>query len=65
MALSADLSEMDSALGDVRVFTGYLGWEPGGLEADLEQGVLALADESYEIAFSPRPAELWHELQHP
>lgn len=63
--LSADVSDMDSALGDVRVFSGYLGWEPGGLETDLEQGVLALADETYEVAFSPRPAELWHELQHP
>lgn len=65
VALSAELSEMDSALGDVRLFSGYLGWEPGGLEADLQQGVLVLADETYDIAFSPRPAELWHELQQP
>jgi putative transcriptional regulator len=65
VALSAELAEMDSALGDVRVFSGYLGWEPGELEADLEQGVLTLADETYDVAFSPRPAELWHELQHP
>lgn len=63
--LSADVADMDSALGDVRVFAGYLGWEPGALENDLEQGVLALADETYEVAFSPRPAELWHELHHP
>jgi putative transcriptional regulator len=65
VALSAELSEMDSALGDVRLFAGYLGWEPGGLEADLEHGVLILADDTHDIVFSPRPAELWHELQHP
>jgi putative transcriptional regulator len=65
VALSAELSEMDSALGDVRLFSGYLGWEPGGLEADLERGLLLLADEAHELAFSPRPAELWHELQRP
>lgn len=65
VALSAELSEMDTALGEVRLFDGYLGWEAGGLEADLERGVLILADEPHDIAFSPRPAELWHELQHP
>ena len=63
--LSADVADMESALGDVRIFAGYLGWPPGGLETDLEQGVLVLADETYEVSFSPRPAELWHELQHP
>jgi putative transcriptional regulator len=65
VALSAEPAALDSALGDVRLFAGYVGWEPGGLEADLERGVLALADEPYEIAFSPRPAELWHELHRP
>ena len=65
VSLSAELTEMDTALGDVRLFDGYLGWEPGALEADLERGVLILADEPHDIAFSPRPAELWHELQHP
>lgn len=63
--LSAELSAMDPALGDLRIFSGYLGWEPGELETDLEQGLLAVADEHYDVAFSPRPAELWHELQSP
>jgi putative transcriptional regulator len=63
--LSASVSTMEPALGDLRIFSGYVGWEPGELETDIEHGVLSLADETHEVAFSPRPAELWHELQYP
>ncbi|GAA2513717.1 hypothetical protein GCM10010201_06930 [Pilimelia columellifera subsp. columellifera] len=65
VALSADTAEMDSALGDLRIFSGYLGWGPGELESDLEQGSLLFADDASDAPFSPRPGELWHEFQGP
>jgi len=63
IALSTDSTEMDTHLGDMRLFAGYLGWAPGELESDLEQGVLLFADDAADAIFSARPAELWHELQ--
>ncbi|GGJ77007.1 hypothetical protein GCM10010123_03750 [Pilimelia anulata] len=63
IALSADPTDMDSYLGDLRLCTGYVGWAPGELESDLEAGLLRLAEDAPDAAFSPRPNELWHELQ--
>ncbi|GGK27876.1 hypothetical protein GCM10010124_20560 [Pilimelia terevasa] len=63
LALSADPSDMDSYIGDLRLCAGYLGWGPGELESDLESGLLHVVEEAPDAPFSPRPGELWHELQ--
>ncbi|HEX5741682.1 MAG TPA: YqgE/AlgH family protein [Pilimelia sp.] len=63
VALSADATDMDSHIGELRLCRGYLGWAPGELESDLESGVLQVVEDVPDAIFSPRPHELWHELQ--
>jgi putative AlgH/UPF0301 family transcriptional regulator len=50
------------AVAGVRIFAGYLGWGPGQLEADLEEGVLVRADAAESLVLSGRPQALWAPL---
>jgi putative transcriptional regulator len=64
VALSVPVPLVNQAVERLRIFTGYLGWAAGELEADLAEEVLVVAEESAESAtFDPRPTTLWHRLQ--
>ena len=63
--MSAPVSTVQDTLSDLRIFSGYFGWGPGELEADLAERVLVPTDASPEEAFTSRPSGLWHRLRHP
>jgi putative transcriptional regulator len=64
IALSTDPELLAPVLSGLRLFSGYLGWGPGQLEADLDAGLLLLADRSADAreVLSTRPRELWTTL---
>lgn len=51
-----------SAVSALRVVRGYLGWGPGGLEAEIESGLLVPADLSEDAVVTGNPRTLWHSL---
>lgn len=63
IALSTDPAPLPTLLSCVRLFSGYLGWGPDQLEADIDEGVLLRTDAPATIAVqSERPEELWTSL---
>lgn len=46
-------------LDQIRVFSGYAGWGPGQLEAELAEGAWFVVDADPEDALAPEPEELW------
>lgn len=63
IALSTDPTPLPTLLSCVRLFSGYLGWGPDQLEADIDDGVLLRTDAPATIAVqSERPEELWTSL---
>jgi putative transcriptional regulator len=60
--LSTEQSGVERSLESLRLFSGYLGWGPGGLEADLAEEMLVAADVTAEVAFSEDPHTLWPRL---
>lgn len=63
VALSADAAGVTGAVERVRVFSGYLGWGPGGLEADLTREVLVPAPVGPGLVLSEPPDRLWQLVQ--
>jgi putative AlgH/UPF0301 family transcriptional regulator len=51
------------SIGDLRVFSGYLGWGPGELEKLLRDAVVRRVDPPLRTAFSINPHDLWPRLQ--
>jgi len=46
----------------LRFFTGYSGWAPGQLQAELGRGDWWVLDVNPDVAFRTDPARLWEEL---
>jgi putative transcriptional regulator len=46
----------------VRLFSGYAGWAPGQLEAELEEDGWLVFDALASDVFTERPSELWHDV---
>gem|GEM_PF-1047458 len=63
VALSSLPQSLEPAVDGMRVFSGYLGWGPGELEAYLDAGMLVTTSHSTRHVFSGRPRDLWHILQ--
>lgn len=63
VALTADAAALRPALTGVRLFSGYLGWAPGQLEADLAAGRFVRADATPGVALSARTDLLWGSLR--
>jgi putative transcriptional regulator len=61
--LSANGPATTSRIERFRLFNGYLGWGPGGLEADLAREVLLPSDKNAEMVFCDDPARLWDRIQ--
>jgi putative transcriptional regulator len=47
---------------DLRVYTGYAGWAPGQLEAEIERGDWYVTSTDLETVFSKPPETIWPEL---
>ena len=50
------------ALEAVRLFSGYAGWAPGQLEAELDDGGWFLVDALADDLFCAEPDRLWHDV---
>jgi putative transcriptional regulator len=46
----------------LRVFSGYAGWKPGQLEAEVEKGYWLLREADAEILFNTEPGLIWRKL---
>jgi putative transcriptional regulator len=44
------------------VFTGYAGWGPGQLEAEMDEGSWIVEPARPSDIFSPDPSRLWEEV---
>jgi putative AlgH/UPF0301 family transcriptional regulator len=62
IALSAEPEPLTPVIAGLRLFSGYLGWGPEQLEADIDGGMLLLSDSSVREVLSSRPRELWTTL---
>jgi putative transcriptional regulator len=47
---------------EVRVFAGYAGWEPGQLEAEVEEGAWWVLDALPSDCFAADPPTLWRDV---
>ena len=65
LALSAQLSTVEDLVEGFRLFSGYVGWGPGELEADIAQEVLIPTDEPARVVFTAAVRTLWQYLQRP
>jgi putative transcriptional regulator len=45
-----------------RVYSGYAGWAPGQLDAEVGQGAWHIFPATAAVVFSPRPEDLWREF---
>ena len=66
--LSADSKVLQQVLSHpkpfagLRVFSGYAGWKPGQLEAEVEEGYWLLREADTEILFNTEPGLIWRKL---
>ena len=66
--LSADSKVLQQVLSHprpfagLRVFSGYAGWKPGQLEAEVEKGFWLLREADTEILFNTEPGLIWRKL---
>lgn len=49
-------------LDAVRIFSGYAGWGPGQLEAEIEEGSWVVVDADPDDVFSDDPESLWEQI---
>lgn len=67
--LSADSKVLEHVLrhpkpfAGLRVFSGYAGWKPGQLEAEVEKGYWLLREADTEILFNTEPGLIWRTLR--
>ena len=66
--LSADSKVLEQVLhhprpfAGLRVFSGYAGWKPGQLEAEVKKGSWLLREADTEILFNTEPGLIWQKL---
>jgi putative transcriptional regulator len=66
--LSADSKVLEQVLhhpkpfAGLRIFSGYAGWKPGQLEAEVKQGYWLLREADTEILFNTEPGLIWRKL---
>ena len=66
--LSADRKVLEQVLrhpkpfAGLRIFSGYAGWKPGQLEAEVEKGYWLLREADTEILFHTEPGLIWRKL---
>jgi putative transcriptional regulator len=66
--LSADSKVLEQVLhhpkpfAGLRIFSGYAGWKPGQLEAEVKQGYWLLREADTEILFNTEPNLIWRKL---
>jgi len=66
--LSADSKVLEQVLrhpkpfAGLRIFSGYAGWKPGQLEAEVKKGYWLLRDADTEILFNTEPGLIWRKL---
>ena len=66
--LSADSNVLQQVLrhprpfAGLRVFSGYAGWKPGQLEAEVKKGYWLLREADTEILFNTEPGLIWRKL---
>jgi len=66
--LSADSKVLEQVLSHpkpfagLRIFSGYAGWKPGQLEAEVEKGYWLLREADAEILFNTEPGLIWRKL---
>jgi putative transcriptional regulator len=51
--------ETEQVIGDVRVFSGYSGWDAGQLEAEIEEGAWFIIPAVADDVTTPEPEGLW------
>jgi len=67
--LSADSKVLEQVLRHpkpftgLRVFSGYAGWKPGQLEAEVKKGSWLLREADTEILFNTEPGLIWRKLR--
>ena len=67
--LSADQKVLEQVLrhpkpfDGLRIFSGYAGWKPGQLEAEVKKGYWLLREADTEILFDTEPGLIWRKLQ--
>ena len=54
--------DLSGSIRRARVFTGYAGWGPGQLEAELDEGGWILEPARPEDVFHPDPSRLWDDV---
>ena len=66
--LSADSKVLEQVLrhpkpfAGLRVFSGYAGWKPGQLEAEVKKGYWLLREADTKILFDTEPGRIWRTL---
>jgi putative transcriptional regulator len=53
---------IEKSPGDARFFAGYVGWQPGELEKEIEAGYWFVTDADSAVFFRPDTTGLWEEL---
>jgi putative transcriptional regulator len=54
--------ELEGAAFEVRVFSGYSGWDAGQLEAEIDEGAWFVVDAEAGDASTPHPEGLWRRV---
>lgn len=57
--LSSDPADLAAGVRQLRVFSGYAGWEPGQLEREISEGSWFVLDTLPGDAFVEAPDDLW------
>jgi putative transcriptional regulator len=57
-----DPDEMPDDVLDLRVYAGYSGWDPGQLEAELEEGAWWVLPADRDVIFTDEPQTLWDRI---
>ena len=66
--MSADSKVLEQVLhhprpfAGLRIFSGYAGWKPGQLEAEVKKGYWLLREADTEILFNTEPGLIWRKL---
>ena len=67
--LSADSKVLEQVLrhpkpfAGLRIFSGYAGWKPGQLQAEVKKGYWLLREVDTEILFNTEPGLIWRKLR--
>ncbi len=60
--LDTPVEILSGAFRDARIFAGYAGWDPGQLEAELDDEAWWLVDYEYEDVFNDATTNLWRDV---